>query len=84
MHFCNICENMYYLKIGEDNPNTLIYYCRHCGNEDSKLNKDNICVSKTQIKRNKETVDIASNIPFRSSVCCGGRFDVSDSNFDFR
>lgn len=54
MHFCNICDNMYYLKIQEDNPNTLIYYCRHCGNEDSKLNKDNICVSKTQIRRNKE------------------------------
>lgn len=53
MHFCNVCDNMYYLKIGED-ANKLIYYCRHCGNEDTSLNKDNVCVSKTQIKRSEE------------------------------
>ena len=41
MHFCSVCDNMYYLKIGED-ENKLLYYCRHCGKEDSNLNKDNV------------------------------------------
>ena len=54
MHFCIVCDNMYYLKIGSEDENQLIYYCRNCGNEDTSLNKDNICVSNTQIKMNQE------------------------------
>jgi len=55
MHFCNICENMYYIRISGENTNKLVYYCRNCGNEDNLLNKDNICVSKTYIKREEQT-----------------------------
>jgi DNA-directed RNA polymerase subunit M/transcription elongation factor TFIIS len=51
MRFCNVCENMYYIRINEDNPNKLVYYCRKCGNEDNSLTIENICVSKTQIKK---------------------------------
>ena len=55
MHFCNKCDNMYYIRISSDKTNdTLIYYCRNCGNEDDKLTNDNICVSKTQIKRSEQ------------------------------
>ena len=34
MHFCSVCNNMYYLRIDEKNPNKLDYYCRNCGHED--------------------------------------------------
>ena len=54
MHFCENCNNMYYLKIADDNENNLIYYCRNCGNEDTKLTSSIICVSKTQIKRSEQ------------------------------
>jgi DNA-directed RNA polymerase subunit M/transcription elongation factor TFIIS len=54
MHFCENCDNMYYLKIADDNENNLIYYCRNCGNEDTKLTSSIICVSKTQIKRSEQ------------------------------
>lgn len=54
MHFCNICKNMYYLKINIENPNTLVYYCRNCGNEDSELSNKNICVSETILKGKKQ------------------------------
>jgi DNA-directed RNA polymerase subunit M/transcription elongation factor TFIIS len=59
MHFCNKCDNMYYIRISSDEKNldkqhTLIYYCRNCGNEDENLTNDNICVSKTQIKRSEQ------------------------------
>jgi DNA-directed RNA polymerase subunit M/transcription elongation factor TFIIS len=51
MHFCSVCNNMYYLRIDEQNPNKLDYYCRNCGNEDKILAQDNMCVSKTFIKK---------------------------------
>ena len=54
MHFCEKCDNMYYLKIGQENANNLIYYCRNCGHEDTTLTANNICVSETHIKRNEQ------------------------------
>ena len=54
MHFCNKCDNMYYIRISTDDENKLIYYCRNCGHEDTELTKDNICVSKTQLKRSEQ------------------------------
>ena len=53
MHFCSICKNMYYIRINSDNPNKLVYYCRNCGNEDTSLVTDNVCVSKTQLKKSE-------------------------------
>ncbi len=49
MHFCSKCDNMYYIKLTEENGNKLIYYCRNCGNEDSLITTDNICICQTQI-----------------------------------
>jgi len=51
MHFCSVCQNMYYIQINTDNTNQLDYYCRHCGNKDSLLATENVCVSRTQIKK---------------------------------
>lgn len=61
MHFCEKCDNMYYIKIkNNDNDsdsdideNRLIYYCRKCGNENTNLSKDDICVSKEYMKQSK-------------------------------
>ena len=50
MHFCSNCSNMYYIRINADDTNKLVYYCRKCGNEDSLLTSENICVSKINIK----------------------------------
>lgn len=49
MHFCEKCNNMYYLKVADDDGDKLIYYCRNCGFEDGILTKDNICVLDTVI-----------------------------------
>ena len=54
MHFCIKCDNMYYLKISNENSNNLIYYCRNCGYEDTASSVDNICVSRTQVKRSEQ------------------------------
>lgn len=54
MYFCEKCDNMYYLKIMQDNAKSLIYYCRNCGHEDTTITANNICVSETHIKKNEQ------------------------------
>ena len=54
MEFCKVCDNLYYMKINSEDNDNLIYYCRNCGHEDTELTKDNICVSKTQLKRSEQ------------------------------
>jgi DNA-directed RNA polymerase subunit M/transcription elongation factor TFIIS len=46
---------MYYIRINAENPNKLVYYCRNCGNEDQLLAIDNVCVSRTQIKKSEQS-----------------------------
>jgi DNA-directed RNA polymerase subunit M/transcription elongation factor TFIIS len=46
---------MYYIRINADDTNKLVYYCRNCGNEDKLLAVENVCVSKTQIKKSEQT-----------------------------
>mgnify|MGYP001165629151 FL=1 len=50
MNFCKNCDNLYYIKISEDDENALTYYCRKCGDENDSIitNLENICVSKSQ------------------------------------
>ena len=50
MHFCNNCENMYYIEISKNNSNKLSYYCRNCGNRDENLGSENTTILKTKIK----------------------------------
>lgn len=52
MHFCTVCQNMYYIKLSGENDDKLIYYCRKCGHTDDTIttNSANICVSRTDIK----------------------------------
>ena len=54
MHFCNKCHNMYYIRLSSEEEDQLIYYCRNCGNEDTTLTKNNICVSKTQLIKSEQ------------------------------
>ncbi|KXB08889.1 hypothetical protein AKJ59_00335 [candidate division MSBL1 archaeon SCGC-AAA385M02] len=54
MHFCSKCDNMYYIRINENDNNKLVYYCRNCGNVDNELSMTNLCVSKTKIRQNKQ------------------------------
>lgn len=54
MHFCNKCNNMYYLKLSEEDNDALIYYCRNCGNEDHTLTKENVCVLDTTVRQTEQ------------------------------
>ena len=51
MLFCTECKNMYYLKIGEEDSNKLINYCRHCGHENVTIGNNQNCISKINVKK---------------------------------
>ena len=51
MHFCEICDNMFYIRISSEDNNKLIYYCRNCGNENKTLGMENTCILKTKINK---------------------------------
>lgn len=48
MKFCQNCENMYYIRINENNTNELEYYCRYCNHVDSMVQNEGICIIKDQ------------------------------------
>lgn len=54
MRFCDKCDNMYYIGINADDPNKLTYYCRHCGNKDTSITEEGVCVLDTQFKKNEQ------------------------------
>ena len=60
MEFCGNCDNMLYIKVGEGEQDSLLYYCRRCGNE-SVVGEDRMCVSKTTFKRTDQKAVLAIN-----------------------
>lgn len=61
MHFCNSCNNMYYIKLSDDDNNKLSYYCRNCGTVDNNILSDNICVTKQSFNNNSQKIDLFVN-----------------------
>ena len=59
MKFCDKCDNMFYIRVSEENEDdtsdSLVYYCRNCGNSESNI-IESICVSKIQIKRSEQKI----------------------------
>jgi len=54
MHFCINCSNMYYIRLSEEDPNSIVYYCRNCGHENKNISLDSVTISKTTFKHNKQ------------------------------
>jgi len=79
---------MYYIRINSDDPNKLVYYCRKCGNEDKLLAIDNVCVSKTQIKKTEQTFSHIINkytkldptLPRINTILCPNSDCVTNKN----
>jgi DNA-directed RNA polymerase subunit M/transcription elongation factor TFIIS len=45
---------MYYISIDPNDTNTLVYYCRNCGHQDTTISVDNVTVSKIQLKKSEQ------------------------------
>ena len=61
MHFCNVCNNMYYIKLEDEDCNKIIYYCRNCGNTDKDLINSDKCVLKENIGKTEDKYSIYVN-----------------------
>ena len=53
MHFCTVCGNMYYIRLTD--TNSIVYYCRNCGQEDDTITIDNLVVSRTCLQQTATT-----------------------------
>ena len=88
MHFCVKCNNMYYIRVTEDDANKLIYYCRNCGHEDTLLTSENVCVTKTQLTQSEKTYSHIVNkytkldptLPRINSIKCPNQNCVSNTD----
>ena len=54
MHFCIHCSNMYYIRLSEEDPNSIVYYCRNCGHENKNITLDSVTISRTNFKGSKQ------------------------------
>lgn len=45
---------MYYIRLSEEDPNSIVYYCRNCGHENKNISLDSVTISKTSFKHNAQ------------------------------
>ena len=92
MHFCSNCENMFYIRLDSDDSHKLIYYCRKCGNEDTTITSENMCVSKEQVRKGEqrfsnminEYTKLDPTLPRISSIRCPNAECESNSDESLR
>jgi len=53
MEFC-VCGNMYYIGLSEKDSNSLVHYCRACGNRDHTISTEGVCVINTSYKKSEQ------------------------------
>ena len=52
---------MYYIRLSEEDPNSIVYYCRNCGHENKNITLDSVTISRTNFKSNKQKYDSIIN-----------------------
>lgn len=75
MKFCVVCENMYYLKIAEDETMQLTYYCPKCGNTEEQQKLE--CIKEVTYQKTEMTeqdinvyLKYDPTIPFSTTIKC--------------
>ena len=58
MNFCGTCNNMYYIKLEEEDCDKIVYYCRNCGNVDDKILDVNKCILQENINKVEDKYNI--------------------------
>jgi len=73
---------MYYIRLSEEDPNSIVYYCRNCGHENKNISLDSVTISKTssctsneeQKEKEREIIylrydDVNMNFVYMCSTC---------------
>lgn len=90
MNFCNVCENMYYMRINENTDEELQFYCRKCGNTDEILNKNFLCLSEYNGENDNDSIIQSVNkytkydptLPHIHNIKCPNNNCVINKNSD--
>ena len=45
---------MYHIRLSEEDPNSIVYYCRNCGHENKNITLDSVTISRTNFKSSKQ------------------------------
>jgi len=61
MNFCICCDNMYYIKLENENCDNLVYYCRNCGDMNKDLLNLGKCLLKENITKNENKYNVTVN-----------------------
>ena len=70
MDFCSNCNNMYYIKLENQDCDKIVYYCRNCGTTDDSLVNVNKCILKENINVSEDKFNIHINQLFNMSFFC--------------
>ena len=60
---------MYYIRLSEEDPNSIVYYCRNCGHENKNISLDSVTISKTNFKHNKQKYNSIINKYTKRNSC---------------
>ncbi len=92
MNFCTRCDNMYYMKIDDDDNSPekgkLIYYCRNCGHEETNVNIHNLCISRYEDNVTQKTSKINEftkydpTLPHSHTIKCPNEKCASNKEVD--
>ena len=88
MFFCEKCNNMYYIKLNEDDNNSILYYCKNCGNTNNNLLEFGKCVYKEKFNTNQNYFNINkysildNTLPRINNIKCPNQ-DCETNHTDF-
>lgn len=57
MHFCDKCDNMFYIKLENEDCNKIVYYCKNCGNNNDSLLDNKKCILKESFGKSSNNFD---------------------------
>jgi len=61
MDFCSNCDNMYYIKLENEECDKIVYYCRNCGNVDDELINVSKCILRENINKSEDKYNVHIN-----------------------
>lgn len=89
MFFCEKCDNMYYIKLNEEDNNSIMYYCKNCGNTNNNLLELGKCVYKEKFNGNNTYININkysvldNTLPRINSIKCPNQTcESNEPDFD--
>ena len=91
MDFCTNCNNMYYIKLENEDCNKIVYYCRNCGTTDDTLANVNKCILRENINVSEDKFNVHINkytkldftLPRINYIKCPNEMcQTNEANFD--